>query len=68
MVKTFEQWEEILMPTEMEALEDNYFKPGQSLSPDEVFTYIVEWNGGIGSAYQIKSIISRVYGVELGGD
>ena len=44
--RTLRDWEEDLMPQEMEAL-------------------IVSWQGGIASAYHIKSIISRVYGIEL---
>lgn len=37
----------------------------REISRDEVFETIVEWNGGISTAYRIKNIISRVYGVEL---
>lgn len=64
--KTLETWEALLMPSEMEALHDNYHtNPLESLTPGEVLEAIVNWEGGIASAYHIKSIISRVYGVEL---
>ena len=60
------EWEQELMPQEVEALNDyGYTRPDQELTPDEVFEIIVEWNGGIATAYHIKSIISRVYGLEL---
>ena len=64
--KTLAQWEEVLAPTEIEALHDhNYTQPEQILTPDEVLDIIVEWYGGISSGYHIRSIISRVYGIEL---
>ncbi len=64
--KTQERWEEILMPAEIEALHDHYYtKPEQILTPNEVLDIIVEWNGGIATGYHVRSIISRVYGVEL---
>ena len=64
--KTVGRWEEILMPNEVEALHDTYhINPEEALTPDEVLDIIVEWNGGIASGYHVRSIISRVYGVEL---
>lgn len=63
----FEEWKEFLMPAEIEALEDYGHKNRDTICANEVFETIVEWNGGIATAYHIKSIISRVYGVELGG-
>lgn len=64
--KTVGRWEEILMPTEVEALHDTrHTNPEEALTPDEVLDIIIEWNGGIASGYHVRSIISRVYGVEL---
>lgn len=64
--KTLARWEEILVPLEIEALHDTYHtNPEEALTPDEVLDIIVEWNGGIASGYHVRSIISRVYGVEL---
>lgn len=64
--KTVGRWEEILMPIEVEALhETRHTNPEEALTPDEVLDIIVEWNGGIASGYHVRSIISRVYGVEL---
>ena len=64
--KTLARWEEILVPLEIEALHDNYHtNPEEALTPNEVLDIIVEWNGGIASGYHVRSIISRVYGVEL---
>lgn len=64
--RKFEEWEEILNPSEVEALTDYGYKAGDDIWTNTVFDIIVEWNGGIATAYHIKSIISRVYGVELG--
>ena len=64
--KTLARWEEILMPREVEALHDTYHtNPEEALTPNEVLDIIMEWNGGIASGYHVRSVISRVYGVEL---
>lgn len=64
--KTLARWEELLVPLEIEALHDNYHtNPEETLTPDEVLDIIVEWEGGIASGYHVRSVISRVYGVEL---
>ena len=71
--RTLQSWEEELLPSEeellpseVEALHDWYHSdPNELLTPSEVLECIVSWNGGIASAYHIKSIISRVYGIEL---
>ena len=66
---TLNDWKGVLLTQEMEALEDFGYTVerygDREISRDEVFETIVEWNGGISTAYRIKSIISRVYGVEL---
>lgn len=66
---TLNDWKDVLFQQEMEALEDFGYTVerygDREISRDEVFETIVEWNGGISTAYRIKSIISRVYGVEL---
>lgn len=64
--KTLAAWREQLYPSEFEALL-NYLDESREteLTPDDAFEAIVSWNGGIATAYQIKSIISRVYSVEL---
>ena len=66
---TLNDWKDVLLLQEMEALEDFGYTVerygDREISRDEVFETIVEWNGGISTAYRIKSIISRVYGVEL---
>lgn len=65
--KTLRQWEEVLMPAEVQALHDTYHtNPEETLTPNEVLDIIVEWNGGIATGYHIRRIISRVYGKELG--
>ena len=66
-IRTLECWEENLLPDEIKALHDyDYTDPWEPLSANEVFGTIVTWEGGIATAHQIKAIISRVYGVELG--
>lgn len=66
---TLNDWKDVLFQQEMEALEDFGYTVerygDREISRDEVFETIVEWNGGISTTYRIKSIISRVYGVEL---
>ena len=66
---TLNDWKDVLFQQEMEALEDFGYTVerygDREISRDEVSETIVEWNGGISTAYRIKSIISRVYGVEL---
>ncbi len=65
---TRREWEEILLPSEYEALEAHTREINEDypLTPSEVFDMIVQYKGGIASGYQIRSIISRVYGIELG--
>lgn len=66
IIKTVKEWEEDLNPSEVEALHDNVSKdPNDKISANEVLDAIVDWEGGIASGYQIRSIVSRVYGVEL---
>lgn len=66
---TLDDWKGVLLLQEVEALEDFGYTAerygDREISRGEVFETIVEWNGGISTAYRIKSIISRVYGVEL---
>ena len=66
---TLNDWKGVLLLQEMEALEDFGYTMeryrDREISRDEVFETIVEWNGGISTAYRIKNIIRRVYGVEL---
>ena len=66
---TLSDWRGVLLLQEVEALEDFGYTMerygDQEISRDEVFETIVEWNGGIATAFRIKGIISRVYGVKL---
>lgn len=67
---TIKGWEEHLMPLEMEAIKDYFYKNESTeerhrYSSNEVLEAIVKWNGGIASAYHIKAIIERVYGIEV---
>ncbi len=65
--KTLRQWEEVLMPIEVQALHDTcHTDPEEPLTSNEVLDIIVEWHGGIATGYHVRSIISRVYGKELG--
>lgn len=61
------EWEEILLPNEYEALNGGiYIAPEWVMTSEEVFDAIIDYKGGMASGYEIRSIISRVYGVELG--
>lgn len=63
---TIKEWEEHLWYSETEAIDDIFDQDYESkFSSSEVFEAIVKWNGGLSSAYEIKSIISRVYGIEV---
>lgn len=66
---TLNDWKDVLLLQEVEALEDFGYTMerygDREISRNEVFETIVKWNGGISTAYQIKRIISRVYGIEL---
>lgn len=66
-MKSKAEWEEVLNPSEYEALKEMFsnIKDNVHLTPNEVFDAIVEYEGGIASGYTIRSIISRVYGIEL---
>lgn len=62
------EWEEILNPMNYEALRDMtpLVDDNEELTSNEVFDAIVVWRGGLGNGYEARSIISEVYGVELG--
>lgn len=61
------EWEEILLPSEYETLNGViYISPESEMTSNEVLDTIVDYKGGLASGYEIRSIISRVYGVELG--
>ena len=66
---TLNDWKDVLLRQEVEALEDFGYTVerygDREISRDEVFETIVEWNGGIETAFRIKGIIGRVYGVKL---
>lgn len=66
---TLSDWKDVLLPQEVEALENYGYTQkvyGDSeISRDDVFEVIVDWNGGLASVYQIKSLIFRVYGIQL---
>lgn len=66
---TLSDWKGVLLAKEIEALEDFGYteerRGEQEISRDEVFETIVEWNGGLASAFQIKGVVRRVYGINL---
>ena len=41
------------------------YRVNEEVPWNEVLDIIIEWNGGIASGYHVRSVISRVYGVEL---
>lgn len=62
---TMKEWEAHLFPREIEALEDYCFLPDEHISPRKVFDTIVRWNGGFASGFEVRSLINRVYGIDL---
>ena len=61
------EWSEELLGTVYTAcVEMGVFPTSDTVAfADEVFDSIVQWFGGMGSGYSIRSLVSRVYGVEL---
>jgi len=62
-------WKAVLLEQEVEALEDFGYTPekygDREIDRHTVFEIIVEWNGGLASAFEIKEVIRRVYGISL---
>lgn len=68
-MKTFKEWREELQPTEIYAIEDmlsNYWLNDKTqIKESEVFRAILEYEGIIGYDDWIKSVILKVYKIEL---
>ena len=67
-VKTLAAWKATLLPTEVEAITERfpYADDSTELYTNEVFDAIVAWNGGLASSWEIRGLVSRIYGVDLG--
>lgn len=67
-VKTLAAWKATLLPTEVEAITERfpYADDSTELYTNEVFDAIVAWNGGLSSSWEIRGLVSRIYGVDLG--
>lgn len=65
--RTLDAWGAWLSETELDAVSDitDCWEPEDELTPGEVLEALIEWYGGLASAYQVKSLISRIYGIEL---
>lgn len=64
--RTLEAWADRLTELEIAALKEfTEQEPDDTLTPGEVLEALIEWYGGLATAYQVKSLISRIYGVEL---
>ena len=65
--RRLDSWAERLTETEMEAIKEigDLWEPEDELNPDEVLELLINWYGGLATAYQVRSLISRIYGVEL---
>ena len=64
--RTLDAWGNRLTETEMAALQEmGSWELDDELEPGEVLEALVEWHGGLSTAYQVKSMVSRIYGVEL---
>lgn len=64
--RTLDAWGNRLTETEMAALQERgSWELDDELEPGEVLEALVEWHGGLFTAYQVKSMVSRIYGVEL---
>ena len=59
-------WKQDLTEDEMLILfEEHDYDLDDELTPGEVLEILVDYNGGVATAYEIKSLIARIYGVEL---
>ena len=65
-IRTLREWSERLNLRERLILQAcKHENPEEELSANEVVDMIVEWGGGIFSGYRLRSIVRRVYGIEL---
>lgn len=62
--RSLDAWGNQLTETEMSILLE-FGELDDELTPGEVLEILVEWFGGLATAYQVKSLISRIYGIEL---
>lgn len=70
-VRSLAEWKEILSAYQYEILVemsqddygDNYIK--YSYDSSEVLDYIVQYEGGIATAYHIKQLINTLYNIDL---
>ena len=65
---TLEAWEGELFQSEYEVLREVF--PGEEalgllLDATEVFDYIVQYKGGMATGWEIRSLLSRVYDLDL---
>ena len=66
-MKSLKEWEQDLLGSEVEALEEyGYLVSSAPISANEVLDCILDYRGGISSGWELRSLVSRVYGVELG--
>lgn len=65
--RTLDAWGHRLTESELAAVQEitDCGEPEDQLSPSEVLEALVTWYGGLATAYQVKTLISRIYGVEL---
>ena len=65
--RTLDAWGGRLTETELDAVSDitDRWDPEDELTPGEVLDALINWYGGLATAYQVKSLVSRIYGVEL---
>lgn len=65
--RTLAAWADRLTQAEMEGVREmaDYPDTNDELTPGEVLEALVDWYGGLATAYQVKTLISRIYGIEL---
>lgn len=64
-MKTVKEWKARLRPQYVEALEENGFEDTECLSPREVLDVIVDYEGGMGSGYEIVCMVNEIWGGQL---
>lgn len=66
MTEPWSYWKQVLSRRSLEAFEDE-MADGTPWSADEVFDYIVRYEGGLASGHDVRRLVQEVYSVELGG-
>ena len=64
--RTLNDWGNSLTEAEMAVLQEyGDYELDDEVDPGEVLETLIEWYGGLATAFQVKQLIGRIYEVEL---